>query len=248
MDLASVIAQHKRAVLFLSAGKDSLACLLLLKDFLDRIDVVWVNPGAPHQRTVEYMHHIRRWVPRFREVSGRQPEWLLARGWPVDVLPVRSSIEGEVGAGRAPVRFQSYLTCCEANMWAPMREFIKASGADLVIMGQRAGESMRNRLRDDEIQTIDGVTYWHPINSWTEAQVWRLIDACGHPHPPFYDEGAESSADCWNCTAYLDHNRGRLEAMKRTEPDRYQVVESVLMSLSSALLEQQAPLKQILEG
>lgn len=248
MDLASVIAAHQRIVLFLSGGKDSLACLLLLRDFLDRIEVVWSNPGAPHPRTVEYMHYIRRWVPRFRELTGRQPDWVHAIGWPVDVVPVRSTVDGSVGAGMAPVRFQSYLSCCDANMWGPMREFIKASGSDLVIMGQRADESLRNRLRDDEIQTIDGVTYWHPINSWSEAQVWRLIDACGHPHPPFYDEGAESSSDCWNCTAYLDHNRGRLAAMKRDEPERYQVVESVLLSLSGALRAQQAPLHQILEG
>lgn len=246
MTIAQILEGHERIALYFSGGKDSLACLLLLADHWDRIDVVWANPGAPDPETVAYMGAIRAMVPRFIEIQGDQPAWIRAHGWPADVVPMRRTVAGEIGAGPAPVRFQSYLDCCTANMWAPLGRHL-ASGVTLAIMGQRREETLRNRLRDQELQEIEGVTFWHPINGWSSDDVLRFIKACGHDLPPFYDRGAESSADCWNCTAYLDHNRGRLAAMRRDQPHQYQVIEPVLRNLADALHAESLPLFQILE-
>lgn len=248
MSFANILEGHERAALFFSGGKDSLACLLLLSAYWDRIDVVWSNPGAPHPDTVAYMERVAAMVPRFKEVRGNQPAWIQAHGWPADVVPIRRTAAGEIGAGLAPVRFDSYTNCCAANMWAPMRDYMSESGATLAIMGQRREEKLRNRTRDEQLQVIDGVTYWHPINDWDADQVLRFIKACGHDLPPFYEQGAQSSADCWNCTAYLDHNQGRIAAMRRDEPDRYQVIEPILANLSMALREESRHLFKILEG
>lgn len=247
MSFAQIIDAHERIALYFSGGKDSLACLLLLSDYWHKLDVVWANPGAPHPQTVAYMEAVRVMVPRFTEVCGNQPDWVRENGWPADVVPMRRTAGGEVGAGPAPVRFQSYLDCCGANMWEPLRRHANATGVTLAIMGQRRDEALRNRLRDEVLQEIDGVTYWHPINEWSANQVLRFIQACGRDLPPFYDQGAESSADCWNCTAYLDHNRGRIDAMRRHESDRYRVIEPVLSNLAQALQSEARPLFEILE-
>jgi PP-loop superfamily ATP-utilizing enzyme len=37
--------RHAKAILFFSGGKDSLACLHLLREYWDRVLVVWANPG-----------------------------------------------------------------------------------------------------------------------------------------------------------------------------------------------------------
>jgi phosphoadenosine phosphosulfate reductase len=247
MGAFDLLSAHQKVVLFLSAGKDSLACLLLLRQFWDRIIVAWANPGEPHPRTLAYMARIQSMVPNFVELKGDQPAWIREHGWPADVVPVRRTRDGEAGAGVAAVRFQSYLTCCGANMWRPMQDYLRECGASLVIMGQRADEPMRNRMRDQELQVIDGVSYWQPINSWSAGQVMRFIKACGEELPPFYAEGAESSADCWNCTAYLDHSRGRLAAMRHDEPERFGLVAGVLRAMAVSLQAESRPLFEILE-
>lgn len=245
---AQLLERHGRATLFFSAGKDSLACLLLMRAFLGRIDVVWCNPGAPHPAVAAYMDAIRSAVPSFIELKGDQPAWVREHGWPVDVLPVRSTRFGEIGAGPAPVGFAPYTDCCWANLWAPMKQHLTVTGTTLVIMGQRREESMRNRLRDEALQDVDGITYWQPINEWPEAAVLGYIKAQGAELPPFYADGATSSCDCWNCTAYLDHNVGRLAHMKAAEPDRFAVVSAVLEALATAQQRDIAPLHSILEN
>lgn len=241
-----LINESIKPTLFFSGGKDSLACLLLLRPFWGQITVAWANPGSPHPETVAYMRRIAAMVPNFVELTGSQPLWIQRHGWPVDVVPVRSSIAGEIGAGIADVKFQSYTDCCWSNMWRPMLEHVKSSGSTLVIMGQRKDEALRNRLRDGVAQVIDGVCYFQPINEWSEADVFEYIQSQGHELPPFYSQGATSSSDCWNCTAYLDHSKGRLANMRTSDPEKFAVIEKVLTSLATTLQRESAPLFEIL--
>lgn len=240
--------QHKHGVLFFSAGKDSLACLLLLKPFWDRLTVVWSNPGAPHAETVAYMERIKALVPHFVEVTGEQPANLKRFGWPVDVLPVKSSAPGALGAGMPEVRMQSYMDCCSRNLWDPMRRYLAEHKPSLVIMGQRKEESLRNRLRDAEVSVIEGVTYWHPLHDWTADQVVTYIESKGEDLPPFYRIGAESSADCWNCTAYIDHNRSRLKYLKRERPEMFAQIAPVLSALRQQINAHNLELSEVLDA
>lgn len=239
---------HDHGVLFFSGGKDSLACLLLLREHWDRITVVWSNPGAPHAETVAYMDRIRSMVPHFVELNGRQPEWIAAHGWPVDVVPVKASSAGAIGFDAPKVRMASFLDCCSANLWEPMRQYVIDTAPTLIIRGQRADESPRNRMTDAEVTVLGTVTYWHPLHDWTAAQVKEYIQAAGWELPPFYDIGAESSPDCWNCTAYIDHNRSRLRWMRRERPQMFAQIEPVLDALSGHLEDHIRDLAEVLSG
>jgi hypothetical protein len=55
-----------------------------------------------------------------------------------------------------------------------------------------------------------------------------------------------SSPDCWNCTAYLDHNAGRLSIMRKQQPQHYAIVEAVLKLLARRLHEETAPMFKLL--
>ena len=61
--MKSLFAKHRTAALLFSAGKDSLATLLLLKPYWEQLEVIWVNPGAPYDEVVEYTAKIRALVP-----------------------------------------------------------------------------------------------------------------------------------------------------------------------------------------
>jgi phosphoadenosine phosphosulfate reductase len=244
--IEALLQQPKKPILFFSGGKDSLATLLLLRPYWDRLQVAWANPGAPHFETEEYMRYIAGWVPNFVEIKGDQPNWVRAHGWPADVVPIRTSDAGQVGAGPADMKFQPYTDCCWANMGRPMFDYVREHGSTLVIMGQRHDEKLRNRMRDGVLQTVDGVQYYQPINDWSASRVLEYIESQGERLPPFYEQGAESSADCWNCTAFLDHNGARIKYLKQAQPEKYAVIETVLSAMASKLAQETAPLFKIL--
>lgn len=243
----SLLEEHGHAVLCFSAGKDSLACLELLHPYLDRVTLVWVDAGATHPAVRSYMEKVRGEVPHFQVIRGNQPQSLETFGWPVDTLPVRKSLAGTYGAGPTPVMFQPYTECCARSMWQPMADFLRLSGHSLVVTGQRREESLRNRSRDEVLQDVGNVTYYQPLNEWSTDQVLEFLDWKGLPLPPFYADGAESSTDCWNCTAYLDHNIGRLRHMQKTEPESYQTIAVVLTELQRQLRIESSPLDIVLQ-
>lgn len=244
----TLLAQHPKTALLFSAGKDSLTCLEMLREYLPRITVVWVNPGACHKLTLDYMEKVRSWVPNFVEVKGDQPSVVHQFGWPADVLPVRGSLAGSIGAGSRDVMFQSYTDCCSKSMWEPLSKHLKAEGYTLVVTGQRQEESLRNRLRDNLIQTIDGVTYLQPLHGITSEDVWAFLDKCGSAPPPFYRDGQGSSPDCWNCTAYLDHAKERVTWMREHEPANYEELHNKLLELHLQTISDLKPLAAILES
>lgn len=247
-NIEALLEEHGHGVLCFSAGKDSLACLEMLRPWLEKITLVWVDGGAAHEMTYSYMQEVAASVPHFQVVRGNQPRSIEQYGWPADVLPVRGTLAGSYGSGPRPTMFQPYTECCGRSMWSPLAHFLKLSGHSLVITGQRKDEPLRNRMRDEVLQTVEGVTYLQPLNDWTSVEVWYYLTQLGVKPPPFYAEGAESSSDCWNCTAYLDHNQGRLAWMRQAEPLRYRTIRLVLTELQSQLREDGAALDKLLEN
>ncbi len=241
MDLAA----HENPILLFSGGKDSLATLLFMCEQWDDLTVLWVDPGAAHPAMREYVGSIAARVPHFVEVKGRQPEFIAQHGWPVDVLPARSAKDAP-GVAARPINFIPYQLCCGANLWTPWMQYAQVTGSKLVITGQRKADTMRNHLRDTEICEIGGITYWNPLHSWSDEQVFSYLREQGEPLPPFYTDGATSSPDCWNCTAYLDHNVGRLQAMKRNEPQRWVQIKPVLEELDRRIKEDSQPLAELM--
>lgn len=231
------IEQHGRGILFFSAGKDSLATLLALREHWSKLTVVWANPGAPHPAVVEYMDRISHIVPQFVEIKGNQPEWIRENGWPLDVVPIRSTAAGQQTEGINGPRFTSFLACCSANMWMPMEQYVKDNAHTLLIYGQRKAEHLRNRVCDADIQVIDGMTRWQPINNWSDEAVWDYVRTSDIAPCALYDIGATSSVDCWNCTAYSDHSAGFLRYLRDVETDRWDVIQPVLRSAARSIAQ-----------
>jgi 3'-phosphoadenosine 5'-phosphosulfate sulfotransferase (PAPS reductase)/FAD synthetase len=224
-------SRHEKVVLQFSGGKDSLACLYLLKDFWDRMTVMWVNTGNAFPETIAQMEKIRALVPHFMEVKSDQPA-CIARDGPVsDVLPIWSSQLGRaIGGPSIPV--QSSVACCAENIWFPAQNAVVAMGATLVIRGQRNQEARKGPVRSGQV--IDGIEYWFPLQDWARIEVMAFLANEGVELPEQYNY-VDTSLDCMTCTAYLDENEGKFTYMKEKHPELYIDVQNKLGQILSAV-------------
>lgn len=168
-------SRHNRVGLCFSAGKDSAVCLELLDPWLDRVEVIWVNPGDPHPETREYMDRVAERVPMFTEVRGKQPEYIRLHGKP--------------GLGE--------FNCCAQNMWLPIQNYVARAGITGLIRGQKNSDVLKSPVRSGDV--VGGVEFLHPIEDWTDEEVIAFL---GDRIPESYKRGVKSSLDCQNCAVY----------------------------------------------
>lgn len=228
-------------VLQFSGGKDSLACLQLLKPRWHEIIVCWVNTGMAFPETVDFMERIRMQVPHFHEVRSTQT--IQQDGYPADVMPVARSTFGQlVEPSRAP-RFQSRYVCCGAALWIPMAQAMRELSATVVIRGQKGSDALRSP-HTRGLQ--DGIDYQFPLHNWTDEEVYAYLQREQVELPPNY-RYMNTSLDCWNCTAYLEENRGKFDYLRVHHPEKHRFLTARLHELADALDSAAEPLHQILE-
>ncbi len=228
--------------LWLSGGKDSVACLLLNRDRLDAINVLWANTGKYLPEHLEWMKTLKAMCPNWYEVKTNRDAQNEKFGLPADVVPVRCTDFGAKFSGAPEIKVQSYLQCCHENLSGPLWTTTKQLGAKTVICGQRADEAFKAPRKNGDV--IDGVRFEHPIEDWTSQQVMDYmklqIDV-----PGFY-ELEHSSIDCFDCTAYLDHSEDRAAYLKRHHPEKHKILIHRLGVLRSAMDADLNPMQRIL--
>ena len=228
-----------------SGGKDSLACLHLLKPRWNDILVVWANTGAAFPEVIELMDEVRSIVPHFHEVRSDVLDDVERNGIPVDVMPIVNTKFGKAIASNNGLMMRSWIECCGRNLWTPMQQAMETIGATRIIRGQRLTESYKSTVRNGDV--INGITYEMPIQNWSEEQVYKYLHDNGIPIPSYYDY-TRTSLGCWNCTAYMDEEVGRIKYMKKNHPEKYQVVLKNLWAIDSAVKGQMKHLEAALNG
>lgn len=192
-----------------SGGKDSLACLYLLREQWPTLTVAWLNTGAAYPEVEAYMQMWKERLPGFVEIKSNQPEQIAQCGWPADVVPINSTAMGQSVSGNTGPLIQPYLSCCMANIWMPLHQAMIDMGVTTIIRGQRIEDGRKTPVRNGDVR--DGITFLMPIETWTTEQVFDYLDEVGADLPPGYGLGEKTGRDCWDCTAYLDENKQRIE-------------------------------------
>lgn len=173
-----------RAVAF-SGGKDSLATLLLVRDVVEDLEVLFVDTGLEFPETIEHTKRI------------------------LEELGLRLVIES---AGDAfwqgfehfgpPGR--DYRWCCKTCKLGPTAKLIRERfpGGCITFLGQRKYESdQRHRQpRVWENPWVPGQIGVSPIRDWTAMHVWLFILSRGVEFNPLYKKGLERIG-CWLCPA-----------------------------------------------
>lgn len=244
MNVKEVLDRHDKAVLFFSGGKDSMACLHMLEPYLDKIIVLWANTGAAFPELLSLMNGIKNRVPHFLEVKSDQPANIAAMGYPAEVVPANYTVVGQVISGRKTVKIQSYIDCCNRNIWSPSFTAALNTGAKLFIRGQRADDVMSGPFKNGEVR--DGIEYLYPLETWSRVDVLAYLKERGFKAPAHYALEA-TSLDCWSCTAYCYEHKDKLAYMKQHHPDWHDEYRERLFDVRRAIAQETRTLDRLLE-
>lgn len=212
-----------------SGGKDSMACLHLLKGKLDC--AIYVDTGFSYPETnalVEYASSMVRMITVKSDRQGQNER----EGIPADVVPVNWTKLGQSLTGPKNVMIQSYLGCCFENLYQPLMEKAHELGVKTLYLGQREEETHKSPLPSGSV--VDGIERIYPINDWTKKQVLDFL--AERMEIPEHYSIERSSLDCYDCTAYTE-DRDLLEWMHKKHPDFYRVYFDRAMKLNLALEE-----------
>lgn len=203
-----------RRGLAFSGGKDSWACLWMYADQLKDIHVIWVNTGKNIPEVLAMVEKARSMCPLFVEVKADREAQNAAFGLPSDLVPVNFTILGQAVKERTEVTVQSYLDCCYSNISAPLLRAAQNLQLDELIVGQRSADGHRGTRKDGD--KVNGVTYRHPIEGWTDSQVMLYLD--GLMALPEHFKLQHTSVDCYDCTAYRKETVDKREYIAAKHP------------------------------
>jgi len=224
--------RHEKVALMFSGGKDSIACLHLIKNYLDKTTVVWVNTGASFPEIEALMEETRQQVPHFLEIKTNQPESIKSKGYPVDVVPVNYTVLGQSVTSIKDFKVRSYFECCAENFWLPCDAEVRKLGITGVIRGQRQSEGHRAPIKSGYVE--NGIEYNFPIETWSDSEVIDYLKS----KDVVIDERlsmSHSSLDCWNCTAYMAESKDRFNYIKKHHPAKYQSIVETVKKIDNVL-------------
>jgi 3'-phosphoadenosine 5'-phosphosulfate sulfotransferase (PAPS reductase)/FAD synthetase len=230
--MIDTLDRHEKIALQVSGGRDSLACLYLMRPYWDRLTVYWLNTGDPFPETVDIMAKIAAMVPHYVEIAGNQPATVRDFGIPTDILPVSATPIGIMGAGGGTL-MQDRYSCCWRSLMAPMHQKMIDDGVTLIVRGQRADDKLKTPITSGTV--IDGIECLLPIEQWTAEDVNIYLETdVGIELPKFYAT-MTTTPDCMTCSAWWEENRSQY--LKTHYPDKHALYQQRLEVIRIAVTE-----------
>lgn len=211
----SPLDRHERVCFSLSGGKDSLACLYLLRDHLSRLTVYFHDTGDTMPETRAIIDQVRGMCPNFVLVRSDVRGWQAQYGLPTDLLPY--STHGiAVAAGQNGVRLVTRYHCCFSNLMWPLYSRVKDDGNTLLIRGTKSADLAKLPTKSGEV--LDGIEIWHPIEDWSHEDVQTYLAEVGAPRNPIYDH-MTNAPECARCSAWW--GEGRAAYLRDRHPELF---------------------------
>lgn len=232
----SPLHRHDKVALAFSGGKDSLACIELLRDHLDRITIYHCDTGDQLPETQQSVAYVEALAPHFVRLQSDVRGWIRDNGLPSDLVPYGSHPIGR-RMGQERVAIVPRYDCCWSNRMQPAIERIVADGCTLIIRGSKRSDMPHLPWASGDRDARTGLELWLPIEDWTDADVLAFLHARDVPVPRYYAAGLRGAPDCAHCTAWWDEARGAY--LKRHHPA---VHAEYLAGLQTILRELAAPM------
>lgn len=211
----SPLDRHEKIALNLSGGKDSLACLWLLRDHLHQITVYHLNTGDQLPEIADSVSQAELMCPNFVHIQGDVRAWIAENGMPTDILPYSTHGIG-VQLGQSNAKLVTRYHCCFINLMHPLWSRIKSDGNTLCIRGTKRADTPRMATESGSLH--GDIEVWYPIEDWTDDQVHAYLRSVGAQVNPMY-EMLHNAPDCGRCTGWLDERRGKF--LKERHPELF---------------------------
>lgn len=234
-----MIGNHQNVVLQYSGGMDSLALLYLARPYLDRITVLYGDPGATFPHVLEHIHRTCEDLgARLLIVRPEMPvrQWHEINGLPSDIVPLWATAEMVAVGARPKQLLQSTMSCCTKMLWLPMMRAIYASGATLVLRGAKLADERRGVASGwvDE----RGVQYDSPLWDWSEDDIRAYLADEGAELPAQYAH-VKDSLDCSVCTGHMAHYaKDRLTYIRDHHKDIWPDLADRIRRVRAAVLDE----------
>jgi phosphoadenosine phosphosulfate reductase len=227
----------RKVALQLSGGKDSVACLYMLRPFLRKyITTYWLNTGDVIPETLAVLDELRTWVPNFVEICSDVKQWRIDNGMPSDLVPARSHAIGLM-YGMSTTRISNRFDCCAANLMLPMHARAKQDGIDLIIRGTKLHDTGKVPFEGWH----DGLEVWLPLRDMTHDDVFRMLGVVGAPVSAVYKFATGISApECLGCTAWWDDKKAAY--LKAWHPVRFVEYKRNLSHIANVVASHMADL------
>lgn len=199
----SALERHDKIALNFSGGKDSLATVYLLRDYLDRITIYHLDTGDLLPETRAVVAHVKAMAPNFVHIQGNVEGFVRVYGLPSDMVPHSAHPIGQA-MGEAVTPLVGRYDCCWHNIMAPVYQRVLEDGNSLVIRGTKRVD-MRN-LPVASAGVEQGVEFLYPIQEWSNDEVFAYLREVGAPISRVYDN-VVNSPDCARCTAWWSERR-----------------------------------------
>jgi phosphoadenosine phosphosulfate reductase len=216
---------YSNVALQFSGGKDSLACLYLLKDQLEKVVVYYLDTGDGCPETHAVIDKVKGWIPRFITIKSDVKKWRELHGYPSDLVPARSH---EIGLhfGMSAMKVSNRFDCCYYNVMLPLHNRMIEDKVDLVIRGTKLSDT--GRLPADG--KTEFYTIFLPIKEWSHNDVFKYLKETNAPYNPIYDTFKSISApECLGCTAWWDD--GKAGYLKKYHPKQYYIYRNILFNI-----------------
>jgi phosphoadenosine phosphosulfate reductase len=236
--MKEIIDQHERIALQLSGGRDSIACLYLMRPYWDRLTVYWCDTGAAYPETLQTVAKIREMVPNFAVIHGNQPVVIEKFGIPSDIVPVSATPIGIEVSGKGAL-IQDRYSCCFRSIMFPLQSRMIEDEITLIIRGQRNDDRLKSSVRSGE--NHDGIEYLFPIEDWDTSKVMSYLREQDAPIPRFY-EMLNAAPDCMTCSAWWEE--GAAKYQKRYHHSQFLENQSKLNRINQAVSEHIAAFNQ----
>lgn len=222
------IDRHTKIALMFSGGKDSLACVYLLRDYLHRITLFHNDTGDLLPETRAVVEHVKTFAPNFIHVLGDVGTWISRNGLPTDLLPHSAHAIGQQ-MSEGP-KLSSRYDCCHANLMWPVYKAAIDRGVTLIIRGTKSSDMRRLPVRDGEIS--EGVEFFYPLQDWSTEQVFTYLRSVDAPVSRIYDY-IDNGPECARCSAWWGEGRGAY--LRKFHPDLWRGYGERLRVVTAAL-------------
>lgn len=238
----SPLDRHEKIALCYSGGKDSRACVQLLKEHLDRITIYNLDTGDLLPEMRASIAEVEAFAPRFVQVTTDVTGWIAEHGLPTDLLPYSMHPVGQL-MGEPRTKLVSRYDCCWNNLMWPLFERLRDDGCTLLIRGVKHVDMPRLPKTTGDIQ--QGVELWCPILDWTNEQVFAFLMLQGVKLPRVYDY-VVNSPECARCSAWW--GEGRAAYLKKYHPELWAEYDARLQLVINEIAPSLALLKREAEG